>query len=681
MIRKGLTSILLIAIGLLATVAIGECSNIASAQESAKTSRPKIKSIDKELTTLLLASRNCSEGFSATDSLQRVFIKRLEHYLTYPETYNNDMPKLQNHVRITSFPETKTKFYSFWIYGGGTMSDDKNYFQYMSSDGEVDYIPFLNDVRYPRGIVEIWDFKHGDTNYYVLKGYCRGMSSSWYYSIAVVSIEDGEITYHPEFLPKTFGFVPSVEEYFTYDESGQIDGQEERPGYFMNVCGTENANVNVDFDFDPKTLTVTVWDDADTTYSRTGATTKSEWKLSFERGKLVGSISGDFDGDGNEDRGEAYYLNSITGTATDNDDIYIGPEDNYHMEFSGNISQIDGQDLGIISELTNEGDLDGDGGDELGLWTTAGMTLNGSYIVYTYKDGVWKELLSIGHNPNWNDCDYQDLVCKHPTKSNWLIIKEVICGDGKVRDRIIDINRVLSRSFCYEYLNFEDNYVYIEGWKRESTLKFRHNHLTYHDVVLRISHCDCEPFTFYGGCTYKGDRYAGNRVKYPYDHYATFVTAPDDLFFFADLDFDGTKELITGLIPEAGSQRYCEGFTLIYRLEDGKYRDATAEFHAKSEVFKMIDPTGWSIDTKTREIYHYNIAGFYHNVDVYKFEDGNYYYHRRIECTFEQSEPERYAHIKVHDKDGKKICYFEVSKEDYEDNWWGYVRYSHLNKQ
>ena len=91
------------------------------------------------------------------------------------------------------------------------------------------------------------------------------MSCSWYYSVAIFSIEDDNIIYHLEFFfPNKLNLKPDIEEYFIYDENGRIIDNSERPYYFVSVCGAENANTNIGFDFDPETLTISAMDDADT---------------------------------------------------------------------------------------------------------------------------------------------------------------------------------------------------------------------------------------------------------------------------------------------------------------------------------------------------------------------------------------------------------------------------------
>ena len=148
--------------------------------------------------------------------------------------------------------------------------------------GKVSFVPFMNDLRYPTSF-GFSGFCYNGESYVLVERYSQGMSCSWYYYVAVISIKDGVITFHPEFFPQELNFEPGIEEYFIYDESGNIVDDDERPSYFICVCGTENGNPNVGFDFDPETLILKVRDDADTTESRTGAVVEREWRLSIAK--------------------------------------------------------------------------------------------------------------------------------------------------------------------------------------------------------------------------------------------------------------------------------------------------------------------------------------------------------------------------------------------------------------
>lgn len=242
-----------------------------------------VEQIDKELADLLSVVDENSGQYGVMDHA-KAFARRLEHYLRYPQTLENDMPLLKKMMHISEFPISGYKKYSFSWYEGGTMGYNYNtYIQYRDKKGKVSFIPYLNDLRYP---ATFWltDFCHNDTVYYLVKERAQGMSCSWYYSVAIFSIEDGNVVYHPEFYPKELNFKSrGTEEYFIYDENGEIIDNSERPSYFVTVCGTENANSNVDVDFDPKTLTLKIKDDADTTESRTGAVVEREWRLNIAK--------------------------------------------------------------------------------------------------------------------------------------------------------------------------------------------------------------------------------------------------------------------------------------------------------------------------------------------------------------------------------------------------------------
>lgn len=616
-----------------------------------------IEKIDKELSTKILAIKENSGRWGPKDSDLRAFANILEHYLRYPQTYENDMPLLKEQMHIKNLPQSGNKLYSFGWHEGGTMGYRYNtYIQYRSENGDIAFVPFLNDLRYPSSFA-FHEFCYDNNIYYLVEQYSQGMSCSWYYYIAVISIEDGAIRYHPEFFPAEFDFKLGLEEYFIYDENGEIIDNKERPCYFMRVCGTENANTNVGFTFDPDTLTITVLDDADTTESRTGATTKSEWKLNTnfdanDRGELRESIAGDFNGDGRKEHADLYY--KFTGEGgVDDDPTYTGPYDDYNVYFSDpSIKTLDESIIQLgAAYMTNEGDLNGDGADEIGLWIRGGYTSCGTYVVFTYREEGWKDLVAISHNPNWNPREYQQLVRKHPTNPNWLIVDEVIWDDGRIKERIIDIRYVDTRKFRYEQINLAvDNYVYIEGWWREAE-----GFSGYYDVGLRMSHCEGEPLSFYVGRISDLSRFRDDHVKYEHDAYATFATAPDDLFFFADIDFDGACELITGIAPFAGSQRDCPAFTTIYKLVDGRYKDVSESFATKCEAFEAIEPYYFSVNYSNKEIIKRHDGGAMSGGwKVYTFAKRKYRYDRYVHYDFDDDGDMVTVTIDYSDKRPKK---------------------------
>ncbi len=252
----------------------------AQAQQNPQgnTTQTAIEQIDRELAQMAQAIDECDD-WDVKNGLVTAFTKKLERYLSDPQTYHNDMPLLKKQMGISKLPISGDKLYRFGWYEGGTQGlTYYTYIQYCNENGEVGYVPFLNDLRY-KSFFDFHEFRYNNTIYYLVEKCFQGSTASWRYYISVVSIKDGVITYHPEFLPVEPEFQPSKEEYFIYDENGEIIDQAERPCYFLYVCGTDTANNNVGLTFDAETLTIHVKDDADLTESRTGAVTISEWKL------------------------------------------------------------------------------------------------------------------------------------------------------------------------------------------------------------------------------------------------------------------------------------------------------------------------------------------------------------------------------------------------------------------
>lgn len=160
-----------------------------------------------------------------------------------------------------------------------------------------------------------------------------------------------------------------------------------------------------------------------------GTTQQKSEDEATDRGELRESISGDFNGDGVMERAELYRLSN--GDIAE-DCIYfsndaIKPLDSKVFEYSA-------------MYLTNEGDLDGDGADDVGLFLHCGESYWGTYAVYSYRGGEWKELLSYGHNPGWNEVPMQELVRRHPTMPHCVIIKEISLDYPDMQERIIDLN-------------------------------------------------------------------------------------------------------------------------------------------------------------------------------------------------------------------------------------------------
>lgn len=257
-------------------------ANLTNAAEQTCNQTYPTKEIDDRLTSLLAWERDTPwEEYELKNKLQIELESEVVYYLHNPITFTDSMPLLEKVVDVITVPSGKAKFYNYWIDEGGTMNCDRNFIQYLDAEGYVHCTPYLNDLRYSRGICDVWEFELDGTLYYAIKTYHRGASGIWDYYLEVITINNGSVQVCKQFFDKANGHIDDTEEYYIYDAKGDFIDQAERECWYIRVCGTQNCNTNVNFDFDPKTLTVSVKDDADWTESRTGAVVEREWRLSI----------------------------------------------------------------------------------------------------------------------------------------------------------------------------------------------------------------------------------------------------------------------------------------------------------------------------------------------------------------------------------------------------------------
>lgn len=185
----------------------------------------------------------------------------------------------------------------------------------------------------------------------------------------------------------------------------------------------------------------------------------------------------------------------------------------------------------------------------------------------------------------------------------------------------------------------------------------------YSDIRIKITKSGIEVFDGYAGRVY-GDFECDVDKFFPSKKNGA-ITAPDDVLFFADLDFDGADELITGRSPFAGSQRNLPGFGSIYRLNDSKYTDATDEFTSRCEVFNEIEPYCFIVDYRNKSIIHCNDGGYMSGGwEVYHYADGKYRYDRYVHFDREVEGESVVITIDYIDNAPRKSL--RVSTEDFE---------------
>jgi hypothetical protein len=185
----------------------------------------------------------------------------------------------------------------------------------------------------------------------------------------------------------------------------------------------------------------------------------------------------------------------------------------------------------------------------------------------------------------------------------------------------------------------------------------------YSDIRIKITMSGNEVFDGYAGRVY-GDFECDVDKFFPSEE-TDAITAPDDVLFFADLDFDGVDELITGRSPFAGSQRNLPGFGSIYRLTDGKYIDATDEFTSRCEVFNEIEPYCFIVDYRNKSIIHYIDGGYMSGGwEVHKYHNGSYTYDRYVH--FDRDIESEMVDITINYADNTPQKSLRVSSDDFE---------------
>lgn len=160
------------------------------------------------------------------------------------------------------------------------------------------------------------------------------------------------------------------------------------------------------------------------------------------------SVIGDFNGDGKSEHAVIYYYSKpIPGLESHqyDGDYYHYCEIHFSDEALTDISLVY-----IGCNLVNEGDLNGDGSDELGFFNVGGFTMWGNYSVLTFIDGTWHELVCIRHNENWNPAPYQDLVRKDSYNYGHVIVKDIRCDDGEIFDKSVKIDDALLPDVSYD---------------------------------------------------------------------------------------------------------------------------------------------------------------------------------------------------------------------------------------
>ena len=201
------------------------------------------------------------------------------------------------------------------------------------------------------------------------------------------------------------------------------------------------------------------------------------------------------------------------------------------------------------------------------------------------------------------------------------------------------------------------------------------SYLECYRVTLTFRHIDTgHEFSVYGGrIPWNWNVKLEGELDYPDNREGDVVQSPEYHipFFFADLDFDGTNELITGLSPYGGSQRNVGAYLSIYKIKNGKAVDASEYFENKSEIFRAIDQYYFHVNNARKEIILYSDGGaISFGWQIYKFNNGEYIYDRRIHCDLYTGTND--YQVTVLSPQGESIKSFTVSDDEFNSNKWNY---------
>lgn len=148
-------------------------------------------------------------------------------------------------------------------------------------------------------------------------------------------------------------------------------------------------------------------------------------------------ITGDFNGDGATEDASLYYYRELFDEEAEEWDYYRYHHYYYVVFGDDAIPTIDVE--WSATGLTNEGDLDGDGADDIGYFQWGGYSACGTYLVFSLCDGEWRVRVGLSHNEGWNEEPYDALVRKDPSAEGYVIVREIQVEAGGILDKRVKL--------------------------------------------------------------------------------------------------------------------------------------------------------------------------------------------------------------------------------------------------
>ncbi len=171
--------------------AVNKAATLFKAMNMRMSPYPALEEIKKELSTI-----QESYSMDINDIWRSVFIQRIKFHLSNPITYYEWKPtQVCNPLRVLVSPDGKYKFYTTEDLCEGSASERVTYYQFLDSTGH------LVCKEWQGNVMDVWQFNHNDTIFYVLKSEWIGGMSDVGWGMEIVSFANGIPTYHTHFFP------------------------------------------------------------------------------------------------------------------------------------------------------------------------------------------------------------------------------------------------------------------------------------------------------------------------------------------------------------------------------------------------------------------------------------------------------------------------------------------------
>ena len=160
----------------------------------------------------------------------------------------------------------------------------------------------------------------------------------------------------------------------------------------------------------------------------------------------------------------------------------------------------------------------------------------------------------------------------------------------------------------------------------------------YYDATLTFSHPQYNTLVVDGG---RISKWRLEEIeRYVVECREGVLIAPNHLFFFADIDFDGVEEIITGIRPFGGRQHNLPAYSSVYQRRGREYCEITDELAESLPEFfgesptHAIEPYLFQVNPARKELIYCNDGGAIEfSYDIFSYQNGSYHHDRRVKYS------------------------------------------------